>query len=353
MADFKSEMILEDLYDGVQRYHCLKLIYELGVHDILNDNKSYLSAEQICIEIKTCDKTRDIIPSSLQRVLRYLACFDIIDEKYLNDTDNLIVFKTTDVLKHLKNMPTLQQDKFCPRIIDIVNRSSERYNCPSEIVLNGRSLYQYMDDTPSYKKFFVNYMQTLTNEFSMDIPRIADVIKNENQSHGKIVDLGGSSGQMMESLHKNIPTLKCINFDRDEVIKGNKPLANVEMLAGDMFNVTNIPSADIFFTKNVLHTLSDQQCIKLMQNTHVKLNKDGILMSVNYIQPEPGQQKDAWWCRAMDVSLLLMIGKGKTRTLSEFRQLHKTAGFYITKTVLIGHKQKPTMVLVARKIEKS
>jgi len=124
------------------------------------------------------------------------------------------------------------------------------------------------------------------------------------------------------------------------------------MVAGDMFKVESIPSADIFFTKNVLHDWSDKQCIQLMRNMSEKLNKDGVMIiSVNYILPEPGKQKDVWWSRAMDVTLLLMFGKERTRTLCEFHQLHQAAGFNITKTIMIGHEEKPTAVLVARKIE--
>jgi len=321
----------------------------LSVNDILNRSGGYLSAEKICKEIKG----RQIIPQYLQRILRYLACFDVVDEQYENQDENnnnqTIAFKSTDVLKQLPINPMFFAEKFFPRLLEIVDGSCNEVNTPAERILDGKNYWQFVKESPEHNQLFINTLVSVTDELLEDVPKIAEVIKNEDKSNASIIDIGGSTGQMMELLYKEMPTLKCINFDLAEVIGNNKPIPNVKMLAGDMFNAETLPSTDIFFTKNVFHDWSDEQCVSIMKNIQAKINDDGIMLSINYMLPEPAERKEAWWNRSMDMTLLALFGKARTRTETEYRQIHLQAGFSITKTVVIGKQQRPSLVIVARK----
>ena len=68
-----------------------------------------------------------------------------------------------------------------------------------------------------------------------------------------IVDVGGFSGQVMQLLSEHLPTLTCINFDLPAVIEKVNAIANIKMVAGDMFKIETLPKCDIIFTKYILH----------------------------------------------------------------------------------------------------
>jgi len=347
MDNFQAKMKFEEIIDGGYRFHCLNLIIELGVNDILNNNGGYLSAEEICKEIKG----KDIIPHYLQRVLRYLACFDVVEEQYkLDDVNRTIEFKSTDVLKQLPISPLYLAEKFLPSLINVLDGTCNKFDTHAEYILDGKDFFQFLKENHKQRGYFINYLVSLTEELIGDIPKISSMIKEEGKTHATIVDVGGSTGQMMELLHKDIPTLTCINFDLAEVIKNNKPINNVEMLVGDMFNIETLPSADIFFTKNVFHDWSDEDCVTIMKNMHEKINKNGILVSVNFMLPEPGKQKEAWWNRSMDITALVISSKARARTETEFRRLHQQAGFTVKNTIIIGHPERLSMVIIARKL---
>jgi len=347
MDKFQAKMKFEEIIDGGYRFHCLNLLIELGVNDILNNNGGYLSAEELCKEIKG----KEIIPHYLQRVLRYLACFDVVEEQYKpDDANQTIEFKSTDVLKQRPVNPLFVADKVLPRLIEIVDGTCDKYETHAENLLNGQNFWQFLKTNPKINNYFINSLESQTDELKEDISKVANIVKEEAKPHPRIVDIGGNTGVLMELLHKEIPTSCCAIVDLAEVIENNKPILNVEMLVGDMFNAETIPYADVFFNKNVFQDWSDEECVRILKNMREKINTDGILVSVNYILPEPGTQKEAWWNRTMDITLLALFGEARTRTETEFRNLYQQAGLTVKKTVVIGRDERPSMVIIAKKL---
>ena len=137
---------------------------------------------------------------------------------------------------------------------------------------------------------------------------------------------GGATGQVLEMLKQEIPSLKCVNFDIPQVIAALKPNPNIEMVAGSFFDVTTMPKCDVVFSKYILHDWGDVECLKLMTNAHQVLSDDGLFISVNYDMPEPGDKVPTTFVQGLDLEMM-MLCNAKERTLPEYKALHKKAGF--------------------------
>ena len=163
-----------------------------------------------------------------------------------------------------------------------------------------------------------------------------------------IVDVGGFSGQVMQLLSEHLPTLTCINFDLPAVIEKVNPIANIKMVAGDMFKVETLPKCDIIFTKYILHDWSDDKCIEFLQNFHKVLPDDGLFMSVSCQLPETAEERFRWPF-GKDMIMLLLFGQARERTLTEYRYLFEKSGFKLKKTVMIGKEEIPYVLMIASK----
>ena len=163
-----------------------------------------------------------------------------------------------------------------------------------------------------------------------------------------IVDVGGLFGQVVHLLSEHLPTLQCINFDLPNVIDKVKPIPNIKMLAGDMFKVETLPKCDIVFTKYILHDWNDEKCIEILQNFHKVLPDDGLFMSVSCHLPETAEKRFRW-SFGNDMTMMLLFGQARERTLTEYRYLFEKSGFKLKKTVMIGKEEMPFVLMIASK----
>lgn len=111
----------------------------------------------------------------------------------------------------------------------------------------------------------------------------------------KIVDLGGSHGDMMIALAQSFPNLHCIVQDLAEVIDSRPAEAPPEELkdrvtfqSHDFFKPQPVKDADVFFLRWIFHGWSDKYCLRILDNLIPSL-KPGARVVINDIcLPEPG-----------------------------------------------------------------
>ncbi|XP_057305919.1 uncharacterized protein LOC130644337 [Hydractinia symbiolongicarpus] len=337
-----AKTIQEDLINGTLKSHCLQVIYELKIHEILNQNGGFMSSVDICKKIES----KNIKPGYLQRLLRYMACFDVVEER-MNGKD--VVFKATEVLKVHEITRGFLFTCLSPHLMELLDVSTGEKPLFEHVC--GCTIWNYMENKTNehFKNIFTNTMEYLSAEVVRDVSKISGVIKNAMKESGVIIDVGGGSGYMMEALKKELPHWDCINFDLPYVTERNRPLPGVEMVAGDMFKVGSIPKCDVILTKNISNDWSDAKCIEMMRNFHSALNDDGMLLSVNYFMPAPEDENRSWKIRSMDVNMMMVFGEARERTYAEFEDLHREAGFRLNKYVLIGPEDRQCGLLVATK----
>ena len=330
-----------ELYDGVRRAYALSTIYDLKINDILLANNIFMSAVDIASQIEG----RSINPIYLERILRYLVCFGVFEEKYVND---IISFKATEFFK----LPEF-------KLLTCLYKCSARYQDLLEDKTEGETLWkstmgshpwEFLSKEPYVSNFMI-YMTTVTSLIEPCIPQLIEEMKDVCKEQCVIVDVGGSDGGMMKHIKTHMPNVSCINFDLPQVINKVKPIEGVEMVSGDMFDAATIPKCDVIFTKNILHDWTDEKCEMFLKNFYTVLQDDGILLSINYHLAEPGDEGyPNWFNRTIDLTMMEIFGEARERSLKEYQKLHQKAGFEVIRYTVLGPKEEPVALLICKKI---
>ena len=339
---------MAEFADCILRSECIKVVFELKIPDILRKNDGFLSTKDICGYVKT-ECRKQINSGYLQRVMRYLARFGVFEEKY---DGKVIVFQASNKLKEIDQYAMYQVDIYsnvAPHLMSaldgrVVDKALVEY-------VYGMEAWAWLEDSPERQKQFQDNMLVVAKDLVPYIPIIADEIKNEGKHDGKIVDFGGGSGQIMQLLKQNLPSLKCVNFELSQLIAELKPNDDVELVPGNFFDVTTMPKCDIAFIRNILHDWGDEECLKLLVNIHKVLPDDGLLLCINYCLPAPGDPEETVpFVQSLDMELL-MICDAKERTLPDYKVLYETAGFEIKKGVKLGPTSRPCSLIIASKVK--
>ena len=337
---------MEEFTDWVLRSECIKIVFELKINRILSKHDGFLSAKDICGYIK-CETEKSIDSRYLERVMRYLVCFGVFEEKYDGD---VIVFKASNELKNIGQHSLCRLDSHIgAHLMSALDRTKKDKSLIQHVT--GMRFWDWVGDNSERLQYFKDAVELVSKDVVPYVPLIADEIKKECKDTATVADLGGGSGQMLQLLKNELPNLKCVNFDLPQVIAPLKEIPNVKMVSGNFFDVSSLPKCDVIFTKHILHGLPDSECLKLMTNAHQVLTDDGLFLSVNYDLPEPGDEKELTsFVRAMDIQMF-MVCNSKERTLSEYKEVHKKAGFEVKRQVALGPESRPCSLLIAAKLK--
>ena len=339
---------MAEFTDWILRSECIKTVFELKINHMLSKNEGFLSAKDICGYVKS-ETEKSINSSYLQRVMRYLARFGVFEEKYDGE---VIVFAASNELKNIDNYSMYRVDIYRDLAIHLMSAlDGTKKDKPLVEHVTGMPPFTWVEATPERLQYFKGTMDLVSKDVIPYIPKIANEIKKECKDGAKVLDLGGGSGQMLQLLKSELPNFKYANFDLPQVIAALKEIPDVELVPGNFFDVTTMPKCDVVFTKNILHDWADTDCIKLMTNAHRVLSDGGLFLSVNYDLPEPGDKKElSSFVRALDLEML-MICNSKERTLTEYKEVHKKAGFEVKRKVELGPESRPCSLFIATKLK--
>jgi spermidine synthase len=114
----------------------------------------------------------------------------------------------------------------------------------------------------------------------------------------KVVDVGGGAGYLAIALVKQYPHLQAVVLDLPELI----PIAQqyiqgedetitqrLKFVGEDMFK--NVPEADVYILKHIMHDWDDSQCIQILKNCRQSMTGDGRLLCVDAVLPPIGDTK--------------------------------------------------------------
>ena len=153
---------------------------------------------------------------------------------------------------------------------------------------------------------------------------------------GTLADIGGGEGSFLFKLMEKNPDLGGILFDLPHVVETAGKIAEeygvrerVKIIPGNFFEA-DIPVADAYLLKNILHIFDDETCVSLLKRIARVIPQDGkILVLETVIRPD----NKPHFGKMFDLEMLLGTENGKERTEEEYRNLFKQAGFKITRVV--------------------
>ena len=152
-----------------------------------------------------------------------------------------------------------------------------------------------------------------------------------------VVDVGGADGAFIAALLQHNPALTGAVLDLAQVIPGVIEAAAAHGLqsrmtgiVGDFFH--EIPAADVYLMKFVLHDWSDESCVRILSNIGAAMKPGARLFVVEMAITATTSMSAC----LMDMAMLTGF-TGQERELAHFAKLLHSAGLEIGQTVELHH----------------
>ena len=189
----------------------------------------------------------------------------------------------------------------------------------------GQELFDYYATNPCEGSAFTG---TMANHSDPIAEELGQTLDTSAVTH--VVDIGGASGTIIGALlEANAALLGTILERADVVPRAEAALAErglssrCRVIEGDFFK--NVPEADLFILKYIVHDWDDQQSVKLLSNCARALRPNGRVILIEWVMPEHGKPSAA---ALSDLNMLVLL-PGRERTASEFAELFRASGLQL------------------------
>ncbi len=146
----------------------------------------------------------------------------------------------------------------------------------------------------------------------------------------RLVDLGGATGHLPIEACRHYPGLRAAVFDLPAVIEVTREYVQraalvdrIDLIAGDFFK-DPLPAADLFSLGRILHDWSEEKIRDLLKKIYDRLPRGGALLLVERLLNEDKTGPVGALTQSLS---MLVCTEGKERTLAEYAELLREAGF--------------------------
>lgn len=194
----------------------------------------------------------------------------------------------------------------------------------------GLDYWDFCKQNPSEMKNFAEAMKANSYNSIRSILEICDFSRIKT-----MVDIAGGYGHLSIALLNKYKELHGIVLDLPNLTPlaeqqaSNEPeelRKRLNFLGGDMFQ--EVPPAEIYIMKHVIHNWDDEHCVKLLRNCHTNMQGQGRVISIDTILPPMGETGNTP-AKMLDLNMLVFI-RGKERKLEQWKSLYDLAGFKIS-----------------------
>jgi len=194
----------------------------------------------------------------------------------------------------------------------------------------GATVFDYFAEHEDQARMFSAAMTNIS------APVIREAVSTIDVGKARFVlDVAGADGPFVAELLRRNAGLTGAVLDLPQVIPGVLEASEAQGLrarmtgiAGDFFQ--EIPQADIYLLKFVLHDWDDEACIKILSNIRAAMNPDARLFIVEMAITETTSLS----ATLMDMAMLASF-PGQERELPHFARLLHTAGLRIGEPVAL------------------
>ncbi len=191
----------------------------------------------------------------------------------------------------------------------------------------GLSLFDFYAANPAESEIHDQAMRGISAS------QVAAVLKALDLSDaGRIVDVGGGTGELLAAILRADPDKHGVLFDLPHVVAHAPAVFEQHGLGqrahcvGGSFFDTPPPAGDTYLLKSIIHDWDDARSSAILRNCRAGINDKGRLILLERELPEFGRATtpDAF---LLDLEMLVMTPGGRERTRSEFAALLSGAGF--------------------------
>jgi hypothetical protein len=314
-----------DLIFGRWRSQILYAGVKLGVFDALA--RGPRSAVSVASEL-------DVDAGLLYRLMRALGSLELLQE------DNTKTFSLTpmgELLRQdhphtLRGMTLLEEGpehyavwKHLPALIKEGKQDAFRREF-------GQSVFEYAAQNPGYGAVFDEAMSSYSG---IDNALVLEALQDYDFSGiAHLCDVGGGHGYALCHLLATQPHLRGTVLERPSVIDDTERLWAAKMglgdrcayVPGDMFK--EVPPADAYMIKRVLHDWSDEECRRILSTMHRAAPRHGRVFVIEAVVPGPDTPH---FSKLFDIHMLIVL-TGRERTEEEYAALLAGAGWKYART---------------------
>jgi hypothetical protein len=191
----------------------------------------------------------------------------------------------------------------------------------------GHMAFDHAEDDPEYAAVFNDAM---TSYSQMQTTWVLDALDTYDFSpFSDICDVGGGYGHLLCSLLSRHAHLDGTVLERPGVVEATDRLWAPELgvedrctyAGGDMFE--EVPSADAYFMKMILHDWNDDECSQILSNIHGASSTGARLFVIEHIVPDP---MTPHFSKLFDIHMMCW-GTGRERPASEYASLLESSGW--------------------------
>jgi predicted transcriptional regulator len=167
---------------------------------------------------------------------------------------------------------------------------------------------------------------------------------------GHLCDIGGGHGHLVSNLLLKYPHMKGTVLELKSVTENKQLLLPPKLgvgdrcvyVDGDMFS--EVPSADAYIMKMILHDWDDNECVKILSNIHRSSRQDVKVFIAEHLVTDP---ETPHFSKLFDIHMMC-AASGRERTVEEFSALLERAGWKLVQihpssgliSVIEGSKSK-------------
>jgi SAM-dependent methyltransferase len=193
----------------------------------------------------------------------------------------------------------------------------------------GEPFFQYLATHPDDAAVFNAAMSSMPSY----ITSVVDAY--DYSQFGRIVDVGGGHGVLLQGILSRHPDVRAVLFDLPPVVEGAAELrrspagARCDIVGGDVFE--GVPEgADAYLLSGIIHDWPDDAALKILRNCRRAIRQDGtLLLFETVLTPSASTEPQ----QALMDLMMMVLTSGKERSESDFRALLRDAGFSLTRVI--------------------
>lgn len=153
---------------------------------------------------------------------------------------------------------------------------------------------------------------------------------------GKLADVAGGHGGLLAAILSANPSIRGVLFEMSHALEGAQRLfrerglaERCEVVSGDFF--ADVPAGcDAYLLKHVIHDWDDERSVAILCNVRKAMKTTDKLLVVEMVVPPPGEPHFA---KLLDLEMIALTEQGRERTVEEFAELYRQAGFRLSRIV--------------------
>ncbi|KAJ5735309.1 S-adenosyl-L-methionine-dependent methyltransferase [Penicillium malachiteum] len=313
----------------------VKIAHDLGIFAILTGAATTTSCKQLADQ----SGANSLL---VERIMRVLVAIDFAQEEGPGMYSPTSLSREMTDKKSGSIVDTLFVD-FAPAIVktpDFLRETNyqnpEDHSAgPIQYTYNVKmTTFEWLARDVAVHERFHNYVQGVreSRPFWVDWFPVQERILNGYTgapSDPLIVDMACGSGRDMLALKRKFPDLtgRVILQDLPAVFNAiHSHDIGLEKIGHDIFDRQPVEGARVYFLKFILHEFSDDNCIKILQNTIQGMKKGySKILIEEFILPD----ENAGLFHSMVDMILMVVGPGIVRTKSQWATILKSVGLTV------------------------